>query len=293
MSIGNEELSVHQSPVPRRMFADSLGLLQATCSDDEDDYGFSVERGNRLTLPSMDYTADELMACLLGYKLKRNHDDSDFFGLLELFTNSFPEGSNQLPRSLYFLKKELDKLCLLKPTYIVFCVLCETIVKRDPKQQKEAHCPKCNKDLGEFLKTGKGQFVTIPIRDQIELYVKDKCFANLIRQYGCMTQNHPTGKLHEGLIEGGHFDLNLDVDGAQLHNKIGASTLPAYLRFNNIPVCFQNRYPIMAALYVGKNATLPLATSFWTLFLMRCANWGKKGYRGSMIWGKLTIASRF
>jgi hypothetical protein len=258
MSIGIEEVSVHQSPSPRRMFADSLGLLQASSSDDEDDYGISpVERGNRVTLPSMNYTADELMACLLAYKLKGNHSDRDFFGLLEIFVNAFPQGSNELPSSLYFLRKELDKLCLLKPTYVVYCVLCETIVKRDPNLQKKAHCSKCDKDLEEFLKKGKGQFVTIPIRDQIELYVKDKCFANLIRKFGSMTENHPSGKLHEGLIKEGHFDLNLDVDGAQLHNKMGASSLPAYLRFNNIPVCYQNRYPIMAALYVGKKCNAP------------------------------------
>jgi hypothetical protein len=206
-------------------------------------------------------SAEELLACAMAYKVRHNHSDHEFFRLIRMLRNFFPT-SKKLPKSLYLTKQELDKSCSLTTTFVVFCPDCRVVVKRESTYQTDAECETCHAVLKSSLAKGRCQFLTFSIKEQIEQYTQNKTFQKIVRKFRTMTGSHMNGKLHEGIIQEGHFDLTFCIDAAQMHNKQGRSCAPGLLVFNNLPICLQLRYPIMAAVCVGTKTDEPPRNCF-------------------------------
>jgi hypothetical protein len=174
----------------------------------------------------------------------------------------FPKSEKKFPKSDYFSKKILSAAKAINPTFVVYCPFCETILNRSENFQTEGSCPDCEVDLQDQLCDGHCQFVTLSVREQIESYLKNKRFTRLLRKFRKYTECHMNGILHEGIISKGDFDLTFYEDGAQLNNKMGRAFMPALFLFNNIPISFQLRYPIVAAIYGGRKKYAPPRSVF-------------------------------
>lgn len=200
-------------------------------------------------------TAEELYACEVALKIRHNWSDKEFYNQMEVVATTFPE-EEQFPASLYYAKKGLEELCMFAPTYVVYCREHLLIVDKSKEKIKEATCP-MGESLTEKLEEGDLQFVTIAIKDQIESFVIEKNFQHTVRCFSKLKECHMRGKLHGDNVEKMHFDLTLLMDGSQLHKKTGNHSLPAYLVFNNVPLHYQLRYPLLGALFVGRKKHIP------------------------------------
>lgn len=236
----------------------------APSSDDEEED--EDEENEREELEAPKCTADEMLACLLAFKVRTRQSDVEYFKLVAMLRNFFPKSESKFPRSLYLGKKGLGEACSILPTFVVYCPKCETILNRGDKFQTEAKCEPCNLDLAEDLCDGHCQFATLSVRSQIESYLQNKAFTRLLRKFKLHHASHMTGELHGNIMRQGHFDLTFSQDGAQLNKKIGRSFMPALLLFNNIPISFQLRYPVMAALFGGRKKYAPPRSVFLNEF---------------------------
>jgi len=217
---------------------------------------FQGDPDETLTFPKAKMTAEEIYACQVAMKIRYNWTDKEFYSQMEILKTTFPE-ADEFPTSLYFAKQGLKDLCLCAPNYVVYCRTCLQECERSTEKIKKATCTSCGEDLTENLNEGDLQFVTIPIRDQIESYTSEDNFKHTVRNFSRFTWSHMRGTMHGDNIEKLQFDITLCIDGSQLHRKTGTLSLPAYLLFNNVPLHYQLRYPILAAMFVGKKAHLP------------------------------------
>jgi hypothetical protein len=243
------------------MTTDSFNYPQ---QDTPDESGTETNESDNFSTEELEQpegTAQELFACAMAYKVRNNHSDREFFRLVRMLRNFFPT-CNKLPRSLYLTKQELDKMCTLTTTFVVFCPHCRIVVNRSLTYQTEAECRVCHAVLNDRLVQGSCQFATLSIKEQIVQYTKNRTFQKIVRKFRNMTGSHMNGLLHQGLIAEGHFDLTFCIDAAQMHNKPGRACAPALLVFNNVPINLQLRFPIMAAVCVGTKSDEPPRNCF-------------------------------
>lgn len=212
---------------------------------------------HRDTWTEANITSKEYLAIQVACKIKSNSSQNDFFRHVYPMARVLPLQSG-LPTSLYYAKQHLDNAKKFNPSFIVYCHLCHDILGTFPQFQKEGHCDHCKLDLEVELKLGNCQFITLPIRKQIELYVgEDNYFKSVLTDFAEMEESHPKGKQHGDNIKQFHFDFTLTIDGASLYKKQGTGALPALLLLNNLPVSHQLRFPILAAIFVGTHAQQP------------------------------------
>jgi hypothetical protein len=224
--------------------------------EDSDDY---VTRA-KFTMGSLIYTEEEFLACQLAIKIKTNMSDTTFLKQLNFIVEGLHNSSTNLPNTRYAAEKMLKETNSIKATYVVYCPSCLEICDKDlvttPKVGKCKN-ESCKLDFTDEVAKGNCFFLTLPLKDQIESYLKDKKFAAIVRKFGLMKECHMNGELHTGIVKCGHFDLSLGIDAAQLNKTVGKSILPCVLFFNNIPVSWQLRYPLMAALWTGNSSCKP------------------------------------
>ena len=201
-------------------------------------------------------TGDELYALQVAMKIRHNWSDKQFALQMGIMSMLFPD-STEFPTSLYHAKKALQELCTVAPTYVVYCRKCLEIVKRSKDLIKEAFCTTCDESITQQLNEGDLQFITMDIEEQIKSYSKEDNFRHTVRTFSQHVFSHMRGEMHGDNVEKKIFDLTLCMDGAQLHRKTGNGALPAYLLFNNVPLNYQTRYPILAAIFVGKKKHEP------------------------------------
>lgn len=226
-----------------------------------------------MPLGHLKYTAEEFIAIQLAIKIRGNITDAIFKEQISAIANGLENSQTQLPATRHKADAQLATMHQGGRYFIIFCEKCLDIWGRVSKipTKKEMHkfdlvCRniKCqNKNLPEAISEARGYFVILSIRKQIEGYLKDKKFATVLQAYQRRTETHMNGKLHKNIVQNGHFDLSLGIDAAQLHNtRQGKSILPAVLFMNNIPVCWQLRYPILAALWTGETSLKPPRSVF-------------------------------
>lgn len=208
-------------------------------------------------LPQPDMTSKELIACLIAWKIKDNINLSTFNDLVSILQDGFPKGSG-IPRSKYYVKKELAKARRITPEFVVFCCYCHSIEGSYLERQLSHDCSSCGSELTMELIQGNCQFLKFPIRKQLELYLrKSDLFVQTITEFAKITDAHLRGELHDDRIERFDIDITLAMDGGALYKKQGQGTLPVLLLINNIPTSFQLRFPVLGALFVGKKKNMP------------------------------------
>jgi hypothetical protein len=208
------------------------------------------------------YTPDEFIAIQIAAKIKHNTSDAAFLTQLSSLANGLEDPNHNLPATRFKSTHHLTKILDIKPKYVVYCVTCLEICGQTFLTPKTGYCRECKVDIDKQLAEGKGFFLTLPIKKQIEGYLKDQNFRLVLRKFALLEECHLNGYLHTGLVKGGHFDLSLGIDAAQLHKFPGKSILPAVLFFNNLPVSWQLRYPILAALWTGPTNSKPPRSVF-------------------------------
>ena len=208
-------------------------------------------------LGHLKYSEEEVLACQVSIKMSSNLTDAAFLRQINFISRGLLLKRHKLPQSRYKVTKQLKKLSRITPTWVAYCPICLGIVSETPEKPQTGTCdkgPDCNKyDLKEDLAAGNCLFMSLSIKEQIKSYLKNKNFRHVIRKFSKMKGSHLGGKLHKGLIEAGHFDLSLGIDAGQMHNFSGKQILPAVLFFNNLPVSWQLRFPILAALWTGQS----------------------------------------
>jgi hypothetical protein len=215
----------------------------------------------RINLGPMELTAEELLACEISIKLSSNMSDACFLRHMKLLDRVLKKKRQPLPASRWKVQQKLKTYSKVRPKWAVYCPKCFSIVSETFLKPKTATCkePTCNNYClkGDIAK-GKCMFMYLSIKDQIKGYLKSKNFRMILRKFGAMKQSHLGGALHRGLVRAGHFDLSFGIDAGQLHQHApGKQVLPAVFFFNNIPVSWQLRYPILAALWTGSSSDQP------------------------------------
>jgi hypothetical protein len=205
----------------------------------------------------LNYNAEEYISGLLSIKMSSNMSDATYLKLLAFTANGLESTDHELPATRFKATNHLTKMLEIKPKYIVYCEKCLEICGQSFKTPTAAYCRNCEVDIDQQLAEGKGFFLTLPIKQQIEGFLRDKNFVLVLRKFSMMDECHMKGSLHTGLVKEGHFDLSLGVDAAQMHKFPGKSIIPAVLFFNNLPVSWQLRYPILAALWTGPTKNKP------------------------------------
>jgi hypothetical protein len=203
------------------------------------------------------YTPEEFISGLISIKMSCNMSDACYLKLLSFTADGLESTDHELPATRFKSTSHLTKMLDINPKYIVYCEKCLEICGQSFKTPTAAHCRNCNIVIDQQLAEGKGFFLVLPIKEQIEGFLRDKNFVLVLRKFSLMHESHMNGSLHTDLVKGGHFDLSLGIDAAQLHKFPGKSILPAVLFFNNLPVSWQLRYPILAALWTGPTKNKP------------------------------------
>lgn len=244
---------------PRNLFPDED-------SDDED-----LPRARyrpplaQVPLGQLLYTAEEFIAIQIAIKIRGNMSDSLFKAQISAIANGLENASKALPDTRHKADQQLASINRCGMNFVIYCEscleICATILELP---RKGIRCPnaECNEDLQPLISEGRCFFIIMSIRKQIEGYLKDKKFIATLKSFSERPESHMNGALHKGIIENGHFDLTFGIDAAQLHKTYGKSILPAVLFFNNVPISWQLRYPIMAALWTGDSKKKPPRSIF-------------------------------
>jgi hypothetical protein len=211
----------------------------------------------RIPLGHLEYTANELVAIQVAIKLSSNMSDACFLRQISSMDRGLKRKRQALPATRWKVQQKLKTYSKVRPKWAVYCPKCFSIVSETFVKPKTAMCKECNYSLKADIKKEKCIFMYLSIKDQIKGYLKNKNFRMILRKFGCMTHSHLKGTLHRGLVKGGHFDLSLGIDAGQLHQHAKKQVLPAVLFFNNLPVSWQLRYPILAAIWTGSSADQP------------------------------------
>lgn len=238
---------------------------------DEDDYPMNIP----IPLSASTYTEQEFVACQVAIKISSNMSDRAFLKQINCLLNGLAEKNiSRLPRTKYAATKQLAAMAKIPVTYVVYCPECHEICGESFEKPTAATCRECKISLKDELAEGNACFMTISVKKQIQGYLKQKKFRALIRKFSTMSHKHMNGSLHKGLISGGHFDLTLGIDAAQLHNRPGKSFLPAVLFFNNLPISWQLKYPLLAALWSGPTSMKPPRSVFLKFLLVELRKLG-------------------
>jgi len=232
----------------------------------------------RSELGHLYFTVEELIAISIASKLAGGESDASFerhvqnlvIGLTkpedldELEKGMPPPELRDMPGTRHKSAQALSDAGAINVTYRVYCHKCFRISGCSAEKPKTASCinPDCLQDLTAELQEGNCLFVTLPIKDQLQEYLKDVKFQNLLHRYKPMKWAQLQGTIHQGIVENGDFDLSMGIDAGQMHNKIGINVMPAVMFINNIPVTWQLRYPILAAVWTGKSKHEPERSIF-------------------------------
>lgn len=238
----------------------SRNLFSTTEDGNEDELPqtrFRAPLGNT-PLGNLLYTAEEFIAIQIAIKIRGNISDAAFTSQIRAMANGLEHAEITLPSSRYRAENQLA--CMKKGGrfFVIFCDHCQDICGKElTLPRKDYKCPNCDVNLKEAISQGKSYFIILSIQSQIEGYLKDKRFLSILKAFQQKSQVHMNGSLHKGIMANGHFDLSLGIDAAQLHKVYGKSILPAVLFFNNLPINWQLRYPILAALWTGETRLKP------------------------------------
>lgn len=233
----------------------------------------------RFELGQLRYTADELIAISIVTKLAGGESDASFQRHMQNFITGLtrPEDLKDLeegkvepdlaslPGSRSKSDNVLSKMGAVPIHYVLYCCFCFTVIGKFSKKPKTGACnnsPDCGKSLTAMIAKGSCIFVSMPIREQLEQFLKRKRFVGLMRRFRGMEWAQMRGSLHRGYVQNYHFDLTMGIDSAQMHNKPGLNVLPAVFFINNIPASLQLRYPILAAVWTGTSKNEPLRVNF-------------------------------
>ena len=241
---------------PRRLFADSD-------EEDGETRKYYKEPLGKIPLGNLLYTAEEFIAIQIAIKIRGNIPDTIFKSQIRALANGLETPDRTLPTTRHTAEQYLKCVKQGGQYYIIFCANCVEICNKVLTLPKtDVRCPSCNMNLKQLIGEGKSYFIILSIRSQIEGYLSDKKFRGILKMFSKSTESHMNGTLHKGIIENGHFDMSFGIDGAQLHKTYGKTILPAVLFFNNIPISWQLRYPILAALWTGDSKLKPPRSLF-------------------------------
>lgn len=211
------------------------------------------------------YTAEEFIAIQIAIKIRANMSDTLFKSQISAIANGLENADLTLPATRHKADQQLACINRCGRYFVIYCENClEICAKVLELPRKDTKClnAECNEDLQPLISEGRCFFIIMSIRKQIEGYLKDRKFKHTLKSFSMRTGSHMNGALHEGIIANGHFDLTFGIDAAQLHKTYGKSILPAVLFFNNVPISWQLRYPILAALWTGDSKRKPPRSVF-------------------------------
>lgn len=117
--------------------------------------------------------------------------------------------------------------------------------------------------MSEDLKNGLGIFITLKIRQQLISFLEEGRLIELMENFAKIDRSRVRGKSHDELIKNFQIDLTVGCDAGPITNTSRVSAFPIVLFINNIPVCHQSRFPILAALHTGNSASKPPLSLFF------------------------------
>lgn len=208
------------------------------------------------------YTAEEFIAIQIAIKLRGNLSDSVFTSQISALAKGLEHADISLPATRHKAEQQLVCMNQCAKKFVIYCDPCLEIYGMYNKipRKKDLKCRECKANLSELIAEGRSFFTILSIKKQLEGYLKDKKFLSLLKS--SISRQNMSGELHKEIACNGHFDLTFGIDAAQLHNTYGKSILPAVLFINNIPISWQLRYPILAALWTGPTAEKPNRSVF-------------------------------
>ena len=242
----------------------------------------------KANLPKLD-----VIASVLGLKVRYNLSDEATLGIFQLINNlETPPGSEpckEFPNSRYGLNKVMELCKAIKPEYTHICSSCyQMLEKSDSKKASFSRCPK-KKCRARFVGANSNEplsFVTVGIQEQIESYLKQDKFRSMIFSGTQNQRGLISGTMHQGIIRKGDFDMFFCMDACPLYKRTNDCILPAVLFFNNLPVSYQTKYPIIAGLFVGPSQRKPPRQIFLQAMEQDFQRLGKTGIKWTSASGK-------
>lgn len=211
---------------------------------------------SRFPLKTM--TVSELWAMVLALKVKFKLSEGCLLALCQAF-NSLASGNplEKLPHSRKALSKALTEASNLKRTWITYCDECYNIVLEAEVKPTVATCQNCQKSLSQKLKDGRCSFITLSIRSQLKAYMENGLLPALRRNFLSLNWGRLQGAAHDAIVRADDLDLTIGCDAAQITRSSKIQIYPVILFINHVPVNYQSRFPILAALYCGPGNKKP------------------------------------
>ena len=204
-----------------------------------------VEDITRETFNIVRFTRDEILSNFISLKLKRNLSDRVLEEIFYVLNKGLDKDTleNDLPDNKCTLASTLKRSTSFTWEYVIFCPDCHNIVRKESEKLNEAICKVCNSDIGKsHLQRHRGRFIILPIRKQINNYLKNKDFVSVLRVFHGMKYGKLNGKVHQHLFKNLDFSLYLGVDSANLSTDGSITIFPAVIFFQNVPFSLQHRF---------------------------------------------------
>jgi hypothetical protein len=202
----------------------------------------------------VNFTKDELWACLVAKKIRVGYGDAGVYYDALLFNlNSEGTDSEFLPKSQSAVTKELERMLPLAPEYYCFCPIHQLVLKKSKAMVKSARCDSCKKVYDYEFANGQRQFTVFSIREQLQLYFTHGKLGRLVEKFEPIAKKlYGDREPYKTILKERGIILTVGVDAAPVTKKTGVSELPVLLTINNIPLGSHHRFPVMAALFCGQ-----------------------------------------
>lgn len=202
----------------------------------------------------------ELWAILFGLYYAHRMSRHLLFDLCRAVNAMLDESSVfRFPNTLDTVQSHMKSMIPIKSHWVIFCEDCQKICREviSDEQPKSGVCHHCGKDLKEDLNKGIGIFKTIPVKDQVESFVKNTSMEAAMKEYAKLDKFITRGRFYEAVREAGNFPVSIGSDATPI-SEWGSKTLyPIILFFQELPPSLQARYPILVAVYCGQTKNKP------------------------------------
>jgi hypothetical protein len=213
------------------------------------------------TVEISDTSRNEQYACMLAYKISHNLSDAAMQTYLDLENSRVKHSWQKLPKTYATVKNLCEKMVPIRREWITYCPFCLLILKQSFNPlRRDLSCPDCDKEIPiEKIVSGQCYFVLLSIRAQLKSFLEAGKLPILLSKTKKIQRATVKGPLHDGLEFPKALDLTMGCDAAPLTKRSKISIFPIVLFINNIPVTYQLRFPILAALFCGRSHNVPPA----------------------------------
>lgn len=172
------------------------------------------------------------------------------------------------PSNWTSMAKAFDRFIPVKAQWTLFCPNCDNLLEQTFEVLPDnPTCPRCDRELTDDIKSGKGSFFIIPLKAQIESFVKQGHLRRLLLDLQDMPTLEQRGGPLRDALQDNVIALKIGSDAAPLTNWPQKTCYGLVAFFDELPPCYQRRFPLLLAVYCGSSHFKPTTDDLYAKFL--------------------------